>query len=179
VNLLVSKCNNKHSPSLSYSFILFISLIYIDPNSLIYTSLLFKVTHFFLLIQTHTTHQFTMSFLPRPSRRPYSMVLSALYKMELIHLSLEFRLPTDGSVVTLWNHLRCYLNFNQNMLVQNPEFSALFPRHRQANHFPSPPLSSNTLRLFPPTISYHDSSLAHFYTSWNSIEDQPQGHLSP
>jgi hypothetical protein len=60
-----------------------------------------------------------MSASHSASKQPYSMVLSALCKTELIQLSLEFKLPTDGSVIDLRNCLKCYLNFNRDTLPES------------------------------------------------------------
>ena len=88
-----------------------------------------------------------------PNRPHYSKVLSALLKTDLIRLSTEFRLPTDGSVVTLRNRLRVYLNHHRNILSRNPRYRALYPRHQRID----PPRSPS------PTESF---------ASWNGIEDQ-------
>src|SRR5882762_2969549 len=48
--------------------------------------------------------------LPLHQQQPYTTTLSMLRKMDLIRLSLEFKLPTDGSVVNLRDRLRVYLN---------------------------------------------------------------------
>ena len=96
-----------------------------------------------------------MSMSPCLTRQLYSTVLSALHKTDLIQLSSEFRLPTDGSIINLRNHLRCYLNFNCRMLAQNPRYATLFPKHRCTNQPLASRLSSNTLCMSPPALSFH------------------------
>ena len=108
--------------------------------------------------------------LPPQSKRPYSAVLSALRKMELIRLSIEFRLPTDGSVVGLRNRLKAYLNSNHDTLIQNPRYNPLFPRHRRARS-PSPPRAS-ILSMASPPLPNCSPSLAHSYESRHGIDDQ-------
>ena len=66
-----------------------------------------------------------------PVGPPYTKTLSALRKTELVRLSCEFRLPTDGSVLVLRNRLKVYLNTHNEVLYHNPRFNALYPRHRQ------------------------------------------------
>ena len=123
-----------------------------------------------------------MSTLPHPTRHSYLTVLSALRKADLIQLSLELRLPTDGSIINLRNHLRCYLNFNYGMLAQNPRYAALFLNHRCTNQPLASQHSSNTLCMSPPALSYHDPSLTPSFASWHGIKDEPcsnQLHSSP
>ena len=52
-----------------------------------------------------------------PDNIPYTTTLSLLRKIDLMRLSLEFRLSTDGSVVVLRNRLKAYLNASA---VQGP-----------------------------------------------------------
>jgi hypothetical protein len=116
-----------------------------------------------------------MSTTPPINRRLNSSVLSALCKMELIQLSLEFKLLMDGSVINLRNHLKCYLNFNCDMLYRNPRFNALFPRHRRNNPHPSPHPSSHTLHASSPDLSYCSLSPAESFGSWHGIENDLHG----
>ena len=116
----------------------------------------------------------TTSSSPHINWHPYSMVLSALWKTELIHLSLELRLPTDGSVVTLRNQPRCYLNSNCETLVWNTRCSTLFPCYEHTNPLPSPCPSSNTLQASLPVLLYHSPSTTPSFASWHGIKDQPQ-----
>jgi hypothetical protein len=111
---------------------------------------------------------------------PYTKVLSALLKTELVRLCMEFRLPVDGSVVALRLRLKDFLNLNRDTLYRNPRYNALFPRHRRAmNHLP-PPLTIQTTQLShtkssssPSALSYKTPSPVGSYDSWNGIEDQP------
>ena len=76
----------------------------------------------------------------QPDGAPYRKVLSALLKPDLLHLCGDFRLPTEGSVVTLRNRLKDYLNLHCNTLYRDQRFTALFPRHsRPAQHQQPPP----------------------------------------
>jgi hypothetical protein len=102
------------------------------------------------------------------NRTPYTKTLSALLKTDLIRLSTEFRLPTDGPVVTLRNRLRAYLNYHSAALTHNPRYRALFPGHRR-NRSPTPPPSS-------PDLSYRTPSPTPSFDSWDGINDfqQPQ-----
>lgn len=105
-------------------------------------------------------------------RAPYNQLLTALRKIDLLRLSLEFRLSTEGSVVTLRNRLRDYLNLHRDTVYRNPRYTALCPRHRRApapRHSPSPPNS-------PTTLSYRSSSPEGSFDSWNGLDDAIQGH---
>ena len=105
---------------------------------------------------------------------PYTQVLSALRKNDLIRLCDEFRLPTEGSVVNLRNRLKDYLNLHRNTLFRNPRYNPLFPRHRrpvqpiqqpeQASPPSTPPSSPNP--------SHRSSSRAstRSYDSWHGID---------
>ena len=69
-----------------------------------------------------------------PLGPPYTKTLSALRKTELVRLSREFRLPSEGSVLALRNRLKVYLNTHNEVLYRNPRFNALYPKHRQIQH---------------------------------------------
>ena len=75
-------------------------------------------------------------FIMPPGAAPYTKTLSALCKTELVRLSREFRLPTEGSVVVLRNRLKVYLNAHNEVLYRNPRFNALYPKHRRIQHQP-------------------------------------------
>ena len=116
---------------------------------------------------------------PQGDRRPFTMVLSALRKTELNRLCLEFRLPTDGSVVALRSRLKGYLNFNHDMLFRNPRYKALFPKHRrppQPLPPPHPPFQNLPAHPSPPALSYRSSPTHSHYAPWYGIEGdlQPQ-----
>jgi hypothetical protein len=111
---------------------------------------------------------------------PYTKVLSALLKTELVRLCLEFHLPTDGSVVALRLRLKDYLNMNRDTLYRNPRYNALFPRHRRLTNRQLPPLviprqlaSHTKSPSSSPALSYASVSPVMSYASWNGIEDQP------
>ena len=104
----------------------------------------------------------------QPQLLTYMTVLSVLRKFDLLRLCNEFRLPTDGSVVNLRAWLRGYLNFNHNMLLVNPRFTALFLRH--SHHtcaHPSPPAA---VPRASPALSYIPSSPAQSFNSWYRID---------
>ena len=98
---------------------------------------------------------------------PYTQVLSALCKNDLVQLCAEFRQIAQGSIVNLRNCLKDYLNLHREMLYRNPRYNALFSRHRRLNkphqlstpswsptpssHASTPPASD---RSHSPTLSY-------------------------
>jgi len=100
--------------------------------------------------------------MPRRAARatPYTKVLSALLKPDLVRLCGEFRLAADGSVVNLRKRLKDYLNLNRDRVYRDPRYNALYPRHRRAGE----PAARE------PTPALSDRS----FESWNGIEDQPQ-----
>ena len=111
---------------------------------------------------------------PLVNRPTYSRTLSALRKSELVQLSVEFKLPTDGNVVFLRNRLRVYMNYHRDALMNNPRYRALFPRARDPNiPIRRSDLPSQTLRTrSSPALSYdHSPSPALSYDSWHGIED--------
>jgi hypothetical protein len=119
---------------------------------------------------------------------PYTKVLSALLKTDLLRLCVEFHLPTDGSVVALRLRLKDYLNMNRDTLYRNPRYNALFPRHRRPTNHQLPPLviprlpaSHTKSSASSPALSYVSLSPALSYASWNGIEDQliPPQHPVP
>jgi hypothetical protein len=110
---------------------------------------------------------------PQLNGRPYTKLLSALRKQELVRLSTEFRLSSEGSVPALRDRIKGHLNENREQLFRNPRFKALYPRHRRHNQ-PQPPPSPRPSR----TLSTRASSPALSYASWNGILDQePQQQL--
>ena len=108
---------------------------------------------------------------------PYTQVLSALRKIDLLRLCIEFRLPNDGSVVQLRNRLKDYLNLNRDTLSRNPRYNALFPRHRRPYQPPPPTGPSSTLsslsRSSSPTSARSHSSTPSF-DSWHGIGHHPE-----
>ena len=93
-----------------------------------------------------------------PINRPtYSRTLSTLHKTELIQLSVDFKLPTDGNVVTLRNRLRVYMNYHQDALINNPRYRALFPKAQDPNiPIRHSDLSSQTVRTPSSTALSYD-----------------------
>ena len=87
-----------------------------------------------------------------PVAAAYTKTLSALRKNELVRLSREFRLPTEGSVLVLRNRLKVYLNTHNEVLYRDPRFNALYPKHCRVGHqaavipqrSPSPALSAQS-----------------------------------
>jgi hypothetical protein len=123
--------------------------------------------------------------MPPPQELPYSQTLSTLRKGDLIRLSVEFKLPVDGSVVELRDRLRTYINDRKDTLYRNPRFRGLFPKPRQPPRRRSPnPSGSRTLRSRSQSPTYSHSSNDSF-ESWNGIQQQhptvPQQphHLPP
>lgn len=117
-----------------------------------------------------------MSVPPQPpiNRLPYSRTLSALRKTELVQLSVDFKLPTDGNVLTLRNRIRVYMNYHRDVLINNPRYKALFPKAREPNiPMRRSNLSSQTVRTPSSAgLSYHRTpSPTPSFESWNGIED--------
>jgi hypothetical protein len=112
----------------------------------------------------------------QPNETPYTKLLSALRKTELLRLCIEFRLPTDGSVVTLRTRLKDHLNLNRNTLYRNPRYTALFPRHTRPKQ---PPPSPRTSASRTPTLDYKTPSPAPSDVSWHGLggPQHPQGQL--
>jgi hypothetical protein len=128
------------------------------------------------------------SMLPQ-SQQPYTQMLSLLRKIDLMRLSLEFKLPTDGSVVNLRDRLRVYLNAHREALFRNPRYSPLFPKTRQPPRRSAPPVigtPSLSYRTPSPDGSESSNSSTHSYESWHGIEailpppdPQPQPRYPP
>jgi len=108
---------------------------------------------------------------PRVNRPPYTQLLSALRKTDLVGLCREFRLSTEGSVVGLRNRLKDYLNLHRDRLYRNPRYNALFPKHRRLPVVKKPS-SPTTSAPSTPTLSYRSLS----FDSWHGIDDPPQDH---
>jgi hypothetical protein len=109
--------------------------------------------------------------MPPANRTPYTQVLSALRKTDLVRLCVEFRLPPDGSVVALRHRLKDYLNLHREALYRNARYNALFPRHRRVNQGPpAPPPSS---RSPSPALSYVSQSQYGSDDSWHGIGGDP------
>ena len=73
--------------------------------------------------------------MPRRAARahgaPYTKVLSALLKPDLVRLCGEFRLAADGSVVNLRKRLKDHLNLNRDRIYRDHRYRALYPKHRR------------------------------------------------
>jgi hypothetical protein len=109
---------------------------------------------------------------------PYTQLLSALRKNDLIRLCVEFGLPVDGSVVNLRNRLKDYLNLHRDTLYRNPRFNALYARHRKPGHSahqlnPPSTLSSPSCTPSPSTRSH---SPADSDDSWHGIGGSATQH---
>jgi hypothetical protein len=112
--------------------------------------------------------------MPRqPNRITYTQVLSSLRKTDLVRLCLEFRLPTEGSVVFLRSRLKNHLNTHRDTLQRNPRFNALYPKgRRRVNR--APPSETLSSRPSSRTNSHSSPSPAPSYGSWNGINDHHQ-----
>ena len=102
--------------------------------------------------------------MPRRAARangaPYTKVLSALLKPDLVRLCGEFRLAADGSVVNLRKRLKDHLNLNRDRIYRDHRYKALYPKHRR--------VGEPAAREQSPARS--DDS----YASWHGIGAQPQ-----
>lgn len=106
------------------------------------------------------------------NRPPYTKVLSALRKNELVRLCLEFGLSNEGSVVVLRTRLKDYLNLHRETAYRNPRYKALFPKHRRFNQPPSSRSPTPGTRSSPP-VSDRSPSPALSYASWDGIIPLP------
>jgi hypothetical protein len=113
----------------------------------------------------------------RPNRAPYTQVLSALRKMDLVRLCIEFRLSPEGSVVDLKTRLKDYITLNREIINRNPRYTALFPRHNRPIPPPSPPSSPpHTTPPSSPALSYRTVSPALSDESWHGIAGPADDH---
>ena len=105
--------------------------------------------------------------MPRRAARahgaPYTKVLSALLKPDLVRLCGEFRLATDGSVVNLRKRLKDHLNLNRDRIYRDHRYRALYPKHRRVGE--------------PAAREQSPARSDRSYESWNGIQPQdiPQG----
>lgn len=112
---------------------------------------------------------------PQPAPTPYNQVLSALRKDDLIRLSRELRLPPEGSVVTLRNRLRVYLNAHREVLYRNQRYKSLYPKRRQLNiDIPPPPPPPDSPPPSPAALSYVSDA-----PSWHGIGYNHQNQSPP
>lgn len=110
--------------------------------------------------------------MPPPQELPYAQTLSALRKNDLLRLTVEFRLPVEGSVVTLRNQLKKYLNSHRDTLYRNPRFTALYPKHRRpARQSSFAPSNSRNSRSTLSGSPQRSPSPTPSYGSWNGIEE--------
>ena len=108
--------------------------------------------------------------MPRQANRsPYTKTLTALLKPDLVRLCNEFHLPHEGSVVLLRTRLKDYLNLHRDNLYRNPQYNALFPKHRRIKPNIPAPTPARSL-CSSPTLSDHSSDES--FASWNGIDDQ-------
>jgi hypothetical protein len=103
----------------------------------------------------------------QPNGAPYTRLFSSLRKPDLIRLCVEFRLASVGSVITLKERLRDYINLNRDMIYRNPRYRALFPRHQNPGRRASPP-DSDSIGPSPPP-SNRSLSPASSDDSWHGI----------
>ena len=130
----------------------------------------------FLFLLTMLPHQ-----LPPNQQPPYTATLSMLRKIDLIRLSLELKLPTDGSVVNLRDRLRVYLNAHSDTLFRNPRYNALYPKVRRPRQPPPLPTASSqplSYRSPSPSESDRSDSSTRSFESWHGITNEPQ-HQAP
>jgi hypothetical protein len=118
---------------------------------------------------------------------PYTQTLNLLRKIDLLRLSLELRLSTEGSVVVLRNRLRAYLNTHRETLTQNPRYVRLYPAQQRPVQLRAPdvqPQVHHANHNRPPTppspaLSHSSQSSNSSYDSWHGIqqpEPQPPAH---
>jgi len=107
-------------------------------------------------------------------KHPYKAVLSQLRKIDLLRLSAEFKLSTEGSVTVLRDRLKDYLNAHRDALFRNPRYNVLFPKRRLILRPPVPrtPPPRNSPRPSTPTLPSNPPSPARSYESWHGIQDQ-------
>ena len=111
--------------------------------------------------------------MPQVHGPPFTQVLSALRKDDLVRLCGEFRLPTDGSVVILRQRLNHYINLHRNVLYHNQRYTALFPRRRM--NPPPPVVLPSTIRTLSHSTSLSERShtLGNLDDSWHGIGGHP------
>lgn len=114
-----------HSLFLCYtSTLLTIFLILISISFLILDSLISSFhTHSLYIPLIHSTMQ--------PLPEPYTQTLSMLWKIDLLWLLVKFKLPMDGTVLNMRDHLRVYLNSHIETFYRNPRYRLLYPQHRR------------------------------------------------
>lgn len=103
-----------------------------------------------------------------------------LRKIDLLRLSVEFKLPTDGTVINLRDRLRVYLNAHREVLYRNPRFRPLYPQHRritQPVQAPEPAEDLPLNRTPSPSPSDSDDSSDGSFESWYGIEELPMDHI--
>lgn len=111
-----------------------------------------------------------------PRQQPYTQTLSALRKDDLIRLSREFKLPPEGSVVTLRNRLRVYMNAHREVLYRNQRYKSLYPKHRQPNNPPPPPPPHFTPPPSPSALSYISDAPSWYGIGIDHFDQPPQDH---
>ena len=118
--------------------------------------------------------------LPQQLQQPYTSTLRMLWKIDLLRLSVEFKLPTDGTVINLRDHLRVYLNSHSKTLYRNPCYRLLYPQHRCTTLPVAPrkqvedePVNRSPSPSTTDTSDTSDSS----YESWNGIQGPPLNHI--
>ena len=109
-------------------------------------------------------------------QQPYIHTLSLLRKIDLIRLSLEFKLPADRTDVILRDRLRVYLNSHSETLYKNPRYRPLYPQLRR----PTQPALSQAPEAChldhhssSPTVVKSSDSSTQSCGSWNSNNNAP------
>ena len=123
--------------------------------------------------------------LPQLAREPYTQTLNLLRRIDVLRLCVEFKIPSDGTVIALKDKIRRHLNENRDTLFNDPQFNPLYPKVRHVIQPPAaqpPAVSHQVVRPLSPTLS--ESSLSsissdHSYESWHGIEVPPVYHDPP
>lgn len=168
------------------SYLSIISLKYRSPSSssfdnqyyFCFRTILPPLIIFLLLpfLQLHTFRKMSRRQTRQHNPAPYTQTMNTLRKPDLLRLSREFRLPTDGPVPTLKHRLKGYLNLHRDVLYRDQRYTALFPRHRRAgepSNSPSPPAPLDS----SPSMSYLSLSPDHSFGSWHGIEEPPHSPI--
>ena len=123
--------------------------------------------------------------LPQLAREPYTQTLNLLRRIDVLRLCVEFKIPSDGTVIALKDKIRRHLNENRDTLFNDPRFNPLYPkviRVTQPAAAQPPAVPHQVVRPPSPTLS--ESSLSsissdHSYESWHGIEVPPVYHDPP
>ena len=134
------------SPSIClYAIGYFLCANHLFPSQFLTPSISSFPTH--LSYDTHSTMI--------PLQQPYTSTLSMLWKIDLLCLSLEFKLLTDGTVINLRDRLSVYLNSHSEIPYR---YWPLYPQHKWATHPVPPPEQEEHAAL---TVHHHQCGNAH------------------